>query len=148
MKTIWLDMDGTFYNLYGIENWLEELETESKDIFTKGSPLYNIDTLKKVLQEVGKNYNLGIISWTPKECRKTYAGNSAKQKRKWLKKIGLIEIFSEIKIVEYGKDKYNLMRENDILIDDDKRNVSLACQNNRKGILTNGTDLLEILLNL
>ena len=52
MKTIYLDMDGTFYNLYGINGWLEELLNESKNIFTKGQCLYNINELKNSLAKV------------------------------------------------------------------------------------------------
>lgn len=148
MKTIYLDMDGTFYNLYGINGWLEELLNESKNIFTKGQCLYNINELKNALAKVKEKYNLGIITWTPRKCRKTYIGNTAKQKYKWLRQNELINYFNEIKIVSYGTEKYTLMGENDILIDDDKRNIEKCNEYGKNGILTNGKDLIKILENI
>lgn len=145
MATIYLDMDGTFYNLYGIENWLADLLSESKDIFTKGKALYNLDELKETLENVSSRYELGIITWTPKECRKTYIGNTAKQKYKWLRENDLMKYFSKIVMVRYGKEKYKYMKENDILIDDDMKNITTAKENNRKAIHTDGTDLIKIL---
>lgn len=143
--TIYLDMDGTFYNLYGIDGWLDELLTESKNIFTKGNSLYKIEDLQKTFENVSSKYKLGIITWTPKECRKTYVGNTAKQKYKWLRENDLMKYFSKIVMVEYGKEKYKYMEENDILIDDDMKNITTAKENNRKAIHTNGTDLIKIL---
>ena len=143
--TIYLDMDGTFYNLYEIDGWLNELLTESKNIFTKGNALYKIEDLQKTFENVSSKYELGIITWTPKECRKTYVGNTAKQKYKWLRENDLIKYFSKIVMIEYGKEKYKYMKENDILIDDDMKNITTAKENNRKAIHTNGTDLIEIL---
>ena len=35
-KKIYFDLDGTVYNLYGIENWLQYLNEEKSEVFTIG----------------------------------------------------------------------------------------------------------------
>ena len=38
-KKIWLDMDGTFVDLYGVENWLPMLRAEETTPYEIAKPL-------------------------------------------------------------------------------------------------------------
>ena len=42
MKRICLDMDGTFVNLYGVENWLEMITNEETTPYTIAKPSINM----------------------------------------------------------------------------------------------------------
>ena len=65
MKTVvYLDMDGTIANLYGIENWLGRLRNEDSTIFTECETLIS-ETALFELYPVEK-YEIRILSMTPK----------------------------------------------------------------------------------
>ena len=48
MKKIYFDMDGTVYDLYGIDNWLEMLINEEKGAFLIGNPLVDMNKLENI----------------------------------------------------------------------------------------------------
>ena len=71
MKTVvYLDMDGTIANLYGIENWLGRLRNEDDTIFTECETLITEKALFD-LYPVEK-YEIRILSMTPKKATKRY----------------------------------------------------------------------------
>ena len=46
-KTVYLDMDGTIANLYGIENWLPRLKASDETIFLECEPMITEEELMK-----------------------------------------------------------------------------------------------------
>ena len=46
-KTVYLDMDGTIADLYGINNWLERLRNEDHTIFEECEPFISESDLMK-----------------------------------------------------------------------------------------------------
>ena len=46
-KKIYFDLDGTVYDLYNMENWLEKLRSETEKVFTEGDFLGNYENLQK-----------------------------------------------------------------------------------------------------
>lgn len=104
MKKIYFDMDGTVYDLYGMENWLEMLRNEEKGAFTLGNALVNMDELKEVcLKLIAKGYQIGIITWLPMGASLEYCEVCTAEKRKWAEKN--MPYISEFYALEYGVPK-------------------------------------------
>ena len=126
MKTVvYLDMDGTIANLYGIENWLARLRNEDSTIFTECETLIS-ETALFELYPVEK-YEIRILSMTPKKATKRYRMSVIAQKNEWLD-----THFPHIKkriYLPYGHNKNLKNSANKILIDD-----SEIIRNNFRGI--------------
>ena len=66
-RRICLDMDGTFVNLYGVENWLEYIINEETTPYEVAKPLVNLSLMARYLNRLQREgYTLTIISWTAK----------------------------------------------------------------------------------
>ena len=65
MKKIYFDMDGTVYDLYGMDNWLEMLRNEERGAFLYGDTLVNMNELEDVclLKKVIKSVLLLGCLW-------------------------------------------------------------------------------------
>lgn len=133
---IYFDMDGTIADLYGVENWLNDL--------TNGNPRPYQIAKRMVNEEVLKNfktmgYELGIISWLAKNGSKKYNNEVRKAKRAWLKENYPNIEFSEIHIVKYGTPKSRVAKEkNAILFDDEENN-----RKEWKGLAINASYLMR-----
>lgn len=104
MKKIYFDMDGTVYDLYGMENWLEMLRNEEKGAFTLGNALVDMVALKEVcLKLIAKGYQIGIITWLPMGASLEYCEVCTAEKRKWAEKN--MPYISEFYALEYGVPK-------------------------------------------
>lgn len=104
MKKIYFDMDGTVYDLYGMENWLEMLRNEEKGAFTLGNALVDMVALKEVcLKLIAKGYQIGIITWLPMGASLEYCEICTKEKREWAEKN--MPYISEFYALEYGVPK-------------------------------------------
>ena len=58
-KKIYFDMDGTFYNLYGFDGWLECILSEKTECYTKSSLLVDYEEFNsKEDNEIYKNVEL------------------------------------------------------------------------------------------
>ena len=104
MKKIYFDMDGTVYDLYGMENWLEMLRNEEKGAFTLGNALVDMVALKEVcLRLIAKGYQIGIITWLPMGASLEYCEICTKEKREWAE--NNMPYISEFYALEYGVPK-------------------------------------------
>lgn len=113
-KTVYLDMDGTIANLYGIENWLPRLRAEDKTIFLECEPMISEkELLNKFPTE---NFEMKILSMTPLNATENYCLNVINQKNEWLNKY-FPSITKRI-YKPYGHNKNLKNSENAILIDD------------------------------
>ena len=84
-KTIWLDMDGTFVDLYGVDGWLEMLEAEDVTPYEVAEPLCPMSSLARLLNALRRvGYLIGVVSWTSKTGSNTYNNKVAKAKRAWI----------------------------------------------------------------
>ena len=71
---IWFDMDGTFVDLYGVENWLEKLQNHNEEPYKVAKPLFNMNSFARCLNCLQrKGYKIGVISWLSKETNNEYA---------------------------------------------------------------------------
>ena len=121
MKNVVLDMDGLFVDLYGVPNWLADLQAENVRPYIEARPLVNMSLFARTLNKLLKNgWNVSIVSWTSKNGSTSYNKAVEIAKRAWLKKHLASVHFSEINIIPYGTPKRNYGK--GILFDDELKN--------------------------
>ena len=120
-KKIWLDMDGTFANLYAVNGWLEMLRAYDPTPYATAEPMWNMSSLARLLHKAQRlGYEIGIISWLSKTSTAEYDKAVTQAKLEWLK-IHLPSVeWNEIHIVAYGTPKHELCK--GILFDDEQHN--------------------------
>ena len=122
-KTLVFDMDGTIANLYGVENWLEMLRAEDPTPYIVAQPMYDMDTLKVVLEMLKlQGWTIAVTSWLSMGSTKEYDKLVRQAKREWLERYDFP--FDEIHLVAYGTTKANCTRKNggyQILVDDNEK---------------------------
>lgn len=124
-KWIWLDMDGTFTDLYGVDNWLDDLMALNTRPYAIAKPLYDMAEFLEVLVELKLiGYKIGIISWLSKNPDTDYGCRVAKTKKEWLTKWCMDLVLDKILITPYGVCKADTCRTfgSGILVDDEEPN--------------------------
>ena len=120
-KKIYFDCDGTFVDLYGVENWLDYLINSNPYPYMVAKPLVNLSHMARLIHKAQKEgYKVGIISWLSKSGSEEYDRLVTTAKNEWLKKHLPSVTFDEIHIVKYGTSKASLG--NGILFDDEEKN--------------------------
>ena len=123
-KIINLDMDGTFVDLYGVDNWLTDLINEDVRPYREAKPLANLSMLARTLNKLQtQGYKINVISWTAKSSSLNYHQAVITAKVAWLNKHLPSVRWDAIKIVEYGTPKQTLSE--GYLFDDEARNREL-----------------------
>ena len=122
-KTLVFDMDGTIANLYGVENWLEDLKAENPRPYAIAEPLYDMELLNDILA-VFKAYGWKIVvtTWLAMNSTKEYDALVRETKIMWLDRYNFP--YDEIHLVKYGTTKANCTRKLggfQILIDDNEK---------------------------
>ena len=147
--TIYLDLDGTVVNFYGVPNWLECLEAQDSTPYRVAKPLVHLSTLARYLNRLqARGYNIGIISWLSKSGTDKFNAEVAEVKREWLAKHLPSVQWDEIHIVPYGVPKSNCATcPNAILFDDEQRNLNEWTANTHN-MAYNADLLMEILRHL
>lgn len=140
-KTIYLDMDGTFCNLYAVPNWLEMLQNEDTTPYEQAPYMVNNAHLARLLNGLQrKGYNIGIISWLSKNGSAEYNRAVTKAKQEYLRKHFPSVSFNNIIIVPYGTPKETFNSGFDYLIDDEAQNLE-----NWTGEAYHASKLIEVL---
>lgn len=120
-KKIYFDCDGTFVDLYGVENWLDYLINSNPYPYMVARPLVNLSHMARLIHKAQKEgYKVGIISWLSKSGSEEYDRLVTIAKSEWLKKHLPSVTFDEIHIVKYGTSKASLGK--GILFDDEEKN--------------------------
>lgn len=122
--TIYLDMDGTIANLYGVDNWLNKIINEDPSPYIDADPLISLSILARLLNKARKNgHKIGIVSWLAKNSTESYDIKVTTAKLKWLSSHLKSVQFDEIKIGQYGTPKSTMVEDiNGILFDDEEPN--------------------------
>lgn len=106
MKKIFLDMDGTFVDLYGVENWLPDLIAGCPRPYQVAKPLCSMCWLARTIHELqAVGYEVGVISWTAKNATQEYNELVRQAKLEWLAEHLPSVRFDSIQIIEYGTPK-------------------------------------------
>lgn len=139
------DMDGTFVDLYGVENWLEMLINHNETPYAIAEPLLRLNTFARKLNQLQrKGYKIEIISWLAKDSNAEYNERVTNAKLEWLAKHLPSVHWDNINIVEYGTPKENFCETPfDILFDDEEKN-----RKNWNGIAFDVNDIMGILKTL
>lgn len=142
VKAIYFDMDGTIANLYGVKNWLMELQSESCKPYEEAAPLVRLQLLARLLNELRrKGWTIGIVSWLAKNSTVGYDNAVTKAKLNWLSKHLKSVTWDEIHIVPYGTPKHDIVdNPMGILFDDEEQNRS-----NWTGTAYDESNIIEIL---
>lgn len=123
--TIWFDMDGTIADLYGVAGWLEAIKAGDTRPYTEAKGIGNLAVIARLLTAVQKRgHEIGIISWTAKNGTAEYNKAVADAKREWLHRHLPTVTWDEIKVVEYGTNKY-MATGGGILFDDEEPNRNM-----------------------
>ena len=141
-KAIYFDMDGTIADLYGVEGWLNDLESENERPYATAKPWIRMSALARVLNRLQKEgYTIGIVSWLSKGGSDDYNEKVAYAKQKWLKQHLASVNFDEINIVKYGTPKSTAVNiQGGILFDDEEKN-----RTEWNGTAYNVDNIIEIL---
>lgn len=120
-KIINFDMDGTIADLYGVNDWLNDLINGDTRPYDIAKPLVNMSAFARVLNGLQKKgYIINIISWTSKNGTAEYNERVKVAKLKWLAKHLKSVKFNNVYIVPYGTPKHEIS--SGILFDDEKPN--------------------------
>lgn len=122
--TIYFDMDGTIANLYGVENWLDDLINSKTRPYDEAKPLINFSVFARQIHKMQKiGFTFGIVSWLSKSGTEEYNKAVAESKKSWLKKHLPSVVWDEIHIVSYGTPKSTVVKDkNGFLFDDELNN--------------------------
>lgn len=108
---IYFDLDGTLFNLYGKENWLEKLQNEDPTVFEGGGMtrgfMPNIDNnfFDVVSDLLDKGVEFEVITWLPMNASPEYELACELVKRKWVKEN--LPFISKVTCLSYGIPKQN-----------------------------------------
>lgn len=118
---IYFDMDGTIADLYGVENWLEDLLHEEVRPYKVARPKVDMRTLARLLNKATRSgHTVNIISWTSRGGSDEYNKAVAAAKIKWLETHLRSVHFTSIEILPYGTPKE--LCGSGILFDDEEDN--------------------------
>ena len=115
-QVIYLDMDGTIADLYGIKNWLDGLINEVEGLFLNCEPLITEKELLKFFPS--EIYELRICSMTPLNATREYCQVVIDEKNQWLDKY--FPSITHRVYMKYGTNKNLKNSANHILIDDNE----------------------------
>lgn len=125
-KMIVFDMDGTIVDLYAVPNWLQMLRTEDPTPYIIAEPMWEMDILVDILNELRANgIEIRIVTWLSKDSTEEYKDLVRKAKLEWLEEMDFP--FDNFHCVQYGATKANSVRkylkeeEAAILIDDNAK---------------------------
>ena len=123
-KAIYLDMDGTIANFYGVEGWLDCLMNCDPAPYKVAKPLVNMNVLARVLNRLQtEGWHIGIVSWLSKGGTEEFNEAVTDTKVKWLKAHLKSVKWNEVAIVPYGTPKQTVVQYAEgILFDDEKPN--------------------------
>ena len=122
-KILVFDMDGTIADLYGVDNWLEDLRAENPRPYINAKPLYtmeDLNTLLKIFKDNG--WRIVVTTWLAKDSSKKYDTLVREAKLAWLEEYHFP--YDEIHLVKYGTTKANCTRHLggfQVLIDDNEK---------------------------
>lgn len=122
-KMICFDMDGTIADLYGVENWLEKLQSENPEPYYMAKPMWDMKKLREVLLKLSSNgWEIRVISWLAKNSSENYKKEVRNAKIAWLKWYNFP--VDKAHFVAYGTTKADCIRkvaDAAILIDDNSK---------------------------
>ena len=122
-KILVFDMDGTIADLYGVENWLEDLRSENARPYEVAKAIYDKVVLNEILEMLkAQGWRIVVTTWLAKDSTEYYKNLVRKAKLQWLAEQEFP--FDEIHLVAYGTTKANCTRKLggfQVLVDDNEQ---------------------------
>ena len=144
---IYFDMDGTLANLYGIDNWVDRLESYDSSVYEEAKPLFNFRQFARILNKLqDKGIYIGIISWNSKCGDNKYHEAVKMAKKRWLAHHLPSVAWDEIHIVKYGAPKHFNCQDNSGILFDDNEGVRKLWD--KRGMSFSEKDIIEVLSRL
>ena len=110
MITYCFDVDGTFYNLYAVKNWLEKLRANDPSPYTDGDAMVNMKTFDKWIQEQEEKGNrVHIITWLSEDADEAFNKKARLAKIKWIRANLPSLSIAAIHAVPYGTPKLTVL---------------------------------------
>ena len=107
-RTLVFDMDGTIANLYGVENWLEDLRSENARPYEVAKAIYDKMVLNEILGLLkAQGWRIVVTTWLAKDSTEYYKNLVRQAKLQWLAEQEFP--FDEIHLVAYGTTKADLV---------------------------------------
>ena len=123
-RKIWLDMDGTIADLYGVPDWLPKLQASNPEPYAIAKPLVNMNVLARLLNNRQKDgFQICIITALSKNSTPEYDEKVKQAKLAWLRQHLASVQFDEIRFVPYTFVKNEANAGDDILFDDETRHL-------------------------
>ena len=120
-KKIYLDCDGTWIDLYGVEGWLSMLQNQNPTPYQIAKPMINLSWFARTIHELqAQGFEICIISWLAKNATPLYDKQVKEAKLNWFKKHLPSVEWNEIHIIKYGTPKSTCGK--GILFDDELQN--------------------------
>lgn len=144
---LYFDMDGTLADLYGVPDWLKQIEQEKEGLYLNAKPLVPMErliALCRILQELG--YEINIISWLPKNATVEYKRQVKKEKKEWLRVY--FPIVNNIKIIDYGVRKQLCAKKGMAILFDDNEKVRSQWETPKDRKAVSNKDIFKEILNL
>ena len=122
--TVWFDMDGTIADLYGVDNWLEQIKTDNEKPFVIAKPLVDTTALEELMNGIQrKGHKIGIVTCLVGGATKNFNKKVIKAKKNWLEQNLKNVKFDKIVFLEYEDVKNQVNDGTDILFDDEDRHL-------------------------
>jgi hypothetical protein len=122
-KILVFDMDGTIADLYGVENWLEDLRNENARPYEVAKAIYDKMVLNEILEMLkAQGWRIVVTTWLAKDSTEYYKNLVRQAKLQWLAEQEFP--FDEIHLVAYGTTKANCTRKLggfQVLVDDNEQ---------------------------
>ena len=146
LKVINFDMDGTLFDLYGVENWLPKLRAGDASPYRDASPMVNFSELEIVLAKLqARGWKINIVSWLAKGSDSDYDAKVTQAKIDSIRNHFPHFWFNNVHIVPYGTPKYEI--EQGVLFDDEIQNRIDWMNNNQQNVAYNVWNILNICKN-
>ena len=118
MNAIYFDMDGTVYDLYGVDGWLEMLNAEDISAYKCGTPICDMAKLNAILERfIALGFVIGVVTWTAMNGSREFNKATRKVKLEWVREN--MPTVTEFHCVKYGTPKHKVAKiKNAVLVDD------------------------------
>ena len=141
--TFVFDMDGTLFDLYGVDNWLSQLRAEDASPYLAAKPMINFSLLARYLNRIQRaGHKIMIVSWTSKESTPEYHSQVAWAKFKSLRRHLPSVHWDAIIFANYGIEKSTLVKDSKAFLFDDDEGVRTNWQG---GLAFEPIDIFRVL---
>ena len=141
--TFVFDMDGTLFDLYGVEDWLPQLRAEDTSPYLAAKPMINFNLLTRYLNRIQRaGHKIMVVSWTSKESSPEYHSQVAWAKFKSLRRHLPSVHWDAIIFANYGTEKSTLVKDSKAFLFDDDENVRTNWQG---GLAFEPVDIFRVL---